>query len=131
MNNAAADCTVGTSLAFGTYVPISSSSHTTSGRITVSCNPTATLNIALGTGRSNNYSNRHLIKTGSSTPLRYNMFRNFLYSSIWGDGTSGTSVHSGTFTSTPTIVPIYARIPSRQAVEEGAYSDTITIVINF
>lgn len=49
---------------------------------------------------------------------------------MWGNGAAGTSTHTGLVaTVLPVAVPIYARIPARQDVPAGTYSDSIVATI--
>jgi len=52
--------------------------------------------------------------------------------SIWGDGTSGTSVYSRVNPPNNDVnVTIYGRVPAAQDVSVGSYSDTVSATINF
>jgi len=50
-----------------------------------------------------------------------------------GDGTGGSTRYSPVFSplSSPVTVTIYGRIPARQNVRVGSYTDSITATINF
>ena len=87
--------------------------------------------ITLSTGISNTYTSRSMISGGDS--LSYNLYVDPTYSAIWGSGSGGTSSVSK---SNPTgetgdTIYIYGKIPGRQAVSSGIYSDNITITITF
>ena len=73
---------------------------------------------------------RTLTKTGAS--LNYNLYTDSTYTSIWGDGTTGTTVSGvGSNGSTGITKTIYGSIPEGQDVPAGAYTDSITITITF
>lgn len=52
---------------------------------------------------------------------------------VWGDGALGTSVYVDLNPPTNAAigVPVYGRIPARQSVAEGRYTDSLTVVMIF
>jgi spore coat protein U-like protein len=65
--------------------------------------------------------------------LGYNLFRDAARTTIWGDGTSGTSVY---FDASPpkdtnVNVTVYGRVSAGQDVSAGTFADTISATINF
>jgi spore coat protein U-like protein len=65
--------------------------------------------------------------------LDYNLFLDANRTTIWGDGTGGSS-RSGPIMPpllTQVTVTVYTRIPARQNVRVGHYTDSITATINF
>lgn len=125
-------CNVATPpLAFGTYAPLSGAQLTASGTATVSCLILGgTVQVALSTG-SGTFAQRTLVGPAGAT-LKYNLYTDSAYTTIWGDGTLGT----GTVTvNVPLLAPqsatIYGRISGGQDVPVGSYSSTITATITF
>jgi len=131
MAEAALTCGVtSTGVAFGNW---SATSSNTTGTITVSCGgaSSASYTISLSTG-SGTYATR-LMLSGTKT-LSYNMFSNSSRTTIWGNGTSGTSRVSGSLTipgsSTRSRThTIYARVASTPKPSAGVYSDTIVVTV--
>ena len=128
------------SLNFPTYDIFSTFPTDSTATLHVSCNapeqnPHAPLpvTIALSSGASGNFAQRQMLSlAGGTDHLNYNLFTNASYSSIWGDG-AGSSI---TLTNildknTPWDAVIYARIPARQNVRAGTYSDVITVTVNW
>ena len=72
------------------------------------------------------------LRKGSEV-LQYNLYRNAARTTIWGDGTGGTSVYSlaNPPNNSNVNLTIYGRIPAQQDVSAGNYSDTVSAVINF
>jgi spore coat protein U-like protein len=70
--------------------------------------------------------------TGSDF-LDYNLFRDNGRTSIWGDGTGGSSSQFILFliANTPRILTVYGRIPPGQDVSVGQYSDVLTVTVTF
>jgi spore coat protein U domain-containing protein, fimbrial subunit CupE1/2/3/6 len=126
-------CTISvTSIAFGSYNVFTTSADDSTGTITYRCNSTAAnISISLSDGSSSTYSPRTL-RQGSEI-LQYNLYRNAARTTVWGDGTGGTSVYSQANppNNSNVSVTIYGRIPAQQDVSAGNYTDTVSAVINF
>jgi spore coat protein U-like protein len=129
----APSCTISvTSVAFGNYNVFTTTADDSTGTITYRCNSTAAnISIALSDGSSSTFSPRTLRK--GSEVLQYNLYRNAARTTIWGDGTGGTSVYSlaNPPNNSNVNVTIYGRIPAQQDVSAGSYTDTVSAVINF
>jgi len=120
-----------TGVAFGAYDVFSATPTDSTSTVTFKCNGKRQIWIDLSTGSSGSYSQR-LMKQGAAS-LAYNLFIDAAHSAIWGNGASGTSRY---ITTAPNdnvagTVTIYSRIPARQDVRIGSYSDTITMTITF
>jgi spore coat protein U-like protein len=65
--------------------------------------------------------------------LTYNLFRDASHSTVWGDGTSGTSVYqlANPPNNTNVNLTVYGSVSAGQDVSAGTFSDTVTAVINF
>ncbi|WKT85020.1 spore coat protein U domain-containing protein [Thermosynechococcus sp. HY596] len=51
---------------------------------------------------------------------------------MWGDGTGGSSLRTLVpVNNTPTTLEIFGRIPTRQFVPAGIYSDTIVVTLEY
>lgn len=127
-----------TSLAFGTYDPLSASVRDSTGVVSVTC--TVTLlglleawDVRFSTGSSGTYATR-LMVSGAQT-LSYNIYTNAARSTIWGDGTAGTS-----FIADLVLLAVggqtinytfYGRMPVGQDKAAGNYSDTIVVTLNY
>ena len=129
---AAADCSVSTTgMAFGNYDVFSTSALDSTATITVTCTSTTNVNLEISTGASHSF-NPRIMQAGVTDDLNYNLYSNSNRTTIWGDGTGGTSFPtnrvrpSSAWTST-----VYGRVPSQQDVSVGAYSDTVSVIIEF
>lgn len=84
--------------------------------------------IELSAGSGSGHGTREM--SNGATRLAYNLYLDAARTTVWGNGTGGSSVHgpirpnSGTNT-----LWVYGRIPARQNVSVGAYSDTLTMTI--
>jgi spore coat protein U-like protein len=133
------DCTVSaTGVAFGNYNPTNGTPTDAAGNVHVFCtvllvSVLAQTNISLNTGGSGSFASRKM--SSGANQLNYNLYREASHTTIWGDGTGGTSI----FTDNTLIAvlgtsidhTIYGRIPAGQYVPAGGYTDTITVTVEF
>jgi spore coat protein U-like protein len=125
----------GVDVRFGTYDPLSIGATPSTGSITVTCNqsppPTVTIQIgpSAGTGA---FAPRGLRKVGGAELLNYNLYADSNLTQIWGDGTAGTVAPSHRVQkNSPWSPTVYARIPAGQDVSAGAYTDVVSITVQF
>ena len=120
---------------FGTYNIIQTSPNTTTGTISVTCHPAKLqpVTIALSTGSSGNYAQRELSPSLAGVDrLRYNIFTDASYSTIFGNGTGGSQILLNTVSRTaPWNVTYYGRIPADQDVSADLYTDILTMSVDF
>jgi spore coat protein U domain-containing protein, fimbrial subunit CupE1/2/3/6 len=121
-----------TSISFGNYDVFSTAALDTNGSIVYRCgNADNNISISLNHGGAPSFNPRWMLK--GSEILNYNLYLDAARTVIWGDGTAGTQTF---FIKNPpnnqdVTVPVYGRVPSGQSISKGAYSDTITVTINF
>jgi spore coat protein U-like protein len=129
----APSCTISsTSVVFGNYNVFNGTALDSTGTITYRCNSTAAnITISLSKGQSATYNPRRMNK--GAEILTYNLYRNAARTTIWGDGTGGSSVYSrGNPPNNSNVnVVIYGRVPALQDVSAGSYGDTVSATINF
>lgn len=131
--------TSATGLVFGSYQPLAGSTSGTVGNVTITCNPglvslLISYTVSLGTGGSGSYVTRTLSAGGGR--LNYQIYKDALYTQVWGDGTSGsTSVTDGYVLAALGPVsknyPAYGLISASQRVPIGSYIDTITVLVSY
>ena len=118
---------------FGAYNVFNPAPIDSTGSLTYTCVSVggATITIDLSKGSAPSYFPRQLRK--GTQALSYNLYREAARLSVWGNGTGGTSRY-GPITppnNKSVTVTIYGRLPARQNVSAGAYTDTITATLNF
>lgn len=133
-----ATCSVSSSsVNFSVYDVFSLTANDSVGDISVACTGViisilVSYNILLSTG-GGSYASRSM--ASGSDHITYNLYINSSRSIVWGNGSSGTEVVSDGYLvalSTVTIhYPVYGRIPVRQNVATGNYSDTLTVTVNY
>jgi spore coat protein U-like protein len=130
-------CTIGvTAISFGNYETFSSYPKDATGTITVNCGfrvvrATVTLSVSSTSGRFNP---RRMRRSAGSDLLDYNVYTNAARTTIFGDGTGGTSRIRPRRPPGPRVpwsanITMYGRIPPGQDVSVGAYSDTLTATV--
>lgn len=111
---------------------------TFNGTVTLSCVGTGRnpYTIALTTGNSGSYALRRM-RSGANL-LPYNLYTDESYTQIWGDGTGGSAVVSGSLdldTSQPSgsvSHTVYGRVPNLpRRPAAGIYTDSIMVTINY
>jgi spore coat protein U-like protein len=121
--------------AFGAYDALNTLDSTSN--ITATCTTgggaaNVPYQLALSAGPGS-YASRRM--TGpAATILAYNLYTNSARTTIWGDGTAGTSIVSTTMVvpvsgSASFIHTLYGRIPGSQNVRPGAYATTSNITV--
>jgi spore coat protein U-like protein len=93
--------------------------------------------VALSPGVAGNFNPRRL--ASGAARLDYNLFRDAGRTQVWGNGTSGSFLVSGTMrvgsgqgNSTRTNThDIFGRVPAQQDAAVGAYADTIVVTLTF
>lgn len=111
---------------FGSYDFTSSQDLDSVGHVIVTCDVNSTFNISFSAG-SGTYASRAM-QNGSHL-LRYNLYTDPAHTMVWGDGTGGSVVVSGSGTSVDEVV--YGSAPAGQNPYLGAYSDAITVTLSF
>jgi spore coat protein U-like protein len=132
----AATCSIGAivGVAFGSYDVFSGSALDSAGSVTYRCDDVAALDtimVQLSRGSSITFQPRTLIR--GAHQLQYNLYLDPSRSTVWGDGSSGTGQYGPTLppNGANVLLNIYGRMPSRQNVHVGAYSDTVVVSIVF
>jgi spore coat protein U-like protein len=113
-------------VSFGAYDTLSLADSEITGGVVVTCDIDSIGEVTLSTGFGS-FTERRM-QSGANL-LFYNLFLDPARLTIWGDGSPGTSLLS--FNGTGSTYPVYGRIPARQNVPVGEYTDTITVTLTF
>jgi spore coat protein U-like protein len=131
---AEAQCTISTApVSFGSYDVLSATPRDSTGSVTFRCSLPVAVTIDLGPGQNaSTFFPRYMTK-GSPPLLGYNLFTDAARSTIWGDGSAGTSRYSNNSPPALTNVTltVYGRIPAGNDVTAGSYADTVVATITF
>ncbi len=122
-----------TALSFGAYDPGSTAPNDTTGTFSYTCSSARArpVIIWLSAGNGGSFTPRRMTK-GADT-LDYNLFSDSARTVIWGDGTGGSQVVSSVPTGNThgATLTVYGRIGTGLWVAAGAYTDTITVTLNY
>ena len=113
---------------FGNYDVLNDSALDTTGNIEVNCPSVVGYSIGLSAGNGT-YEQRGMIN-GTHT-LNYNLYTAANREFVWEDDTTSGAIVSGSGTGTNENHVVYGRIPPRQNVRAGSYSDIVNLIINF
>ncbi len=132
-SRALANCTISsvTGLNFGAYSSFDAAPNDATGRFVFVCTDVqAPVTIRLSSGAANSFTPRQMVL--GTARLSYNLYIDTARTQIWGDGTGGSSLRTLTpVNNAPTSLDIFGRIPPRQFIPAGSYTDTIVITIQF
>jgi spore coat protein U-like protein len=129
-------------VAFGTYNPRTATDNTSTGTATVTCTGVLGIGITLlmnytirldGGGSGNQLARQ--MRNAAGNTLNYSLRANSTNGTIWGDGSGGTTTQGGSWLLgvfvPPRLFTIYGRIPARQNVAVGSYSDSVLVTVSF
>ncbi|MFZ6872202.1 spore coat U domain-containing protein [Undibacterium sp. Di27W] len=132
-------CTVSTlPVTFSTYDPQSNTPSDISGTVTVTCTELVSVlvsySVKLNAGLTGSMSSR--LMTSGSSQLAYQLYTNSGRTTVWGDGTAGSSIVNDGYllnVLTPVVhnYSVYGRISARQNVMAGNYLDTVTVLLTY
>lgn len=125
------DCTISANnLNFGSTGVLSNPLQASS-NLNVACTNGDAWKISLSAGGSGNMLSRRMQRVGGTDLVAYQLYTSAARSVIWGDGTGGTSMVSGTGTGLAQSVGVYGVVPVQATPQPGTYSDTIIATITF
>ncbi|MEY3311405.1 MAG: hypothetical protein RL348_738 [Bacteroidota bacterium] len=119
---------------FGNINPLSGSNINTSGSFLLQCNANSGSNYSISLSAGYGTMLQRQMYSGLDF-INYNLYTSNDYSNVWGDGTNGSSIQSGSFASGPKNrnYIIYARISAldQSNIAVGTYSDNISINVTY
>jgi spore coat protein U-like protein len=128
---AAQECTVDAqALNFGVYDSTSPAPLDGVGEIRMTCSGGTSYRISMKSAKVNPDGSREM-KTPASPRALYFLYLDPSRSIPWGDGTGGTRLYAGTGTGLPQSVPVFGRVPARQRLAAGTYSDDVLITVSW
>lgn len=114
---------------FGTYVPVAASPRDSTGTVTLTCashTGGAVISLNAGTKGGGGFTSRGM--SNGLSRLSYQLYADAAHSRIWGDSTGGSVTVALAQSGSATI---YGRIPAKQPVSAGTYTDTVLITFLF
>lgn len=129
----ASSCSVSAStLAFGSYNPLSASNLDATTTIDVTCSLLTPYNVGISAGLyGSGVADRKMQISGDTDTLDYSLYRDALRTLNWG-ATVGTDTVSGVGTGIAVPTTVYGRVSSGQvSAPIGSYSDTVTVTVTY
>jgi len=126
-----------TSTSFGAYSPFDPVALDGTGNVRMTCSNLLSIlvsyTIRLNAGANGILAARRM--SSGANRLVYNLYTNPGRSTIWGDGSAGSSVVSEfsllVLLSTERNYAVFGRIPAGQNVAPGSYTDTIVVTVEY
>jgi spore coat protein U-like protein len=123
-----------TGMNFGAYDVFAAAPRDTTGTVTVACDPNPPTDVTVSIGpspASGGFNPRQMRRASGTDRMNYNLFTSASMTTVWGDGSAGTStvLLRKVNRNRPVTATIYGRIPPGQNVSVGAYSDSVTVTI--
>jgi spore coat protein U-like protein len=129
-----------TAINFGTYIPGNGTTLKANSTISIQCTSGTTApTLALNAGASGGTMANRLMAGPGSGKLQYNLYTSASYSTVFGDGTGGSStvpvtVGTNSF-SVPVKVTVYGQFldsaANQRAAAAGTYADTVTATLTY
>ena len=129
------------SISLGGYIGDTSTPLDSIGSFSLTCardggSPTATVTMGIGpSSTSGAIASRQLRRVGGADVLSYNVFRDALRSSVWGQTTGLDTVTQSVVVpnkaSASLLFTIYGRVPGLQSVSVGSYQDNLLVTIQY
>jgi spore coat protein U-like protein len=122
-----------TGMSFGAYDSQDGRPTDSTGAVSIRCTGVEAMDsvqIHLGRGGANSSIARSM--RFQNDRLAYNLYVDAQRTLIWGDGTGGTAIYSRRPPDGAEVsVPVFGRIPPRQSVVPGPYTDLVVVTVLF
>ncbi len=122
-----------TDLIFGNYSSVSATPADTTSTVTAICTAGIAYTLAAdpGTGAGATEAARSMTGIVTGGALNYLMYTNAGHTTLWGDGTLGTTTFGGTAALVPQNYTVFGRAPALQHPAAGLYADLVTVTLTF
>jgi spore coat protein U-like protein len=122
-------------LAFPAYTP-GAGTLIGNTNIAVKCTKNTGFTVLLNAGATTGTAFAQRLMGSGANTLQYNLYTTAALGTIFGDGSTGTSTMTGTGAgvATATNIGVFGQLPdnaTNQAAVPGAYTDTITVTVNY
>jgi len=116
-------------IAFGAYDTLSTTPLDAAGNFTWRCPGVTAIQVTLSRGVSSTYTNRTMVR--GTEHLAYNVYLDAARTTVFGDGSGGTSGTQVVGGGQQQTVSVYGRVFAEQDVSAGTYTDALTVAFNF
>ncbi|HEY9234788.1 MULTISPECIES: Csu type fimbrial protein [Phenylobacterium] len=118
-------------LAFGAYDPTSTTPLDAETTLTVLCTAGTSFTVGLNAGAASGATVTTRAMTKGTDTLDYALFQEAARTNNWGNTPASDTPAATTATALPNTLTVYGRVAAEQNVPLGAYSDTITVTVNY
>ena len=121
-----------TPMTFGDYLPSDPQAMQGSASLDITCPVGVPYQVSASEGFAmQGFAPRYLQHSTSTDTVAYNLFLDPMGQEVWGDGTPGTKVITGTGMTSGTSYSIYGAVFPNQQAGAGSYSDAINILVEW
>lgn len=125
-------CIVSSSdMAFGNYNPTSASPTDSTTTIDVTCTTGTSFTVGLNAGTTLGATVSTRQMANGTNRLDYALYSDSGRSTNWGNTPGTDTPAASTATTSPSSFTVYGRVPAQQNVPAGAYTDTVTVTVNY
>lgn len=118
-------------ITFGTITPAATGTATATGTITSTCSRSVSFTLAINAG-SGTVTQRLMAGAilENTDKLAYNLYTAADHTTVWGDGTTGSTV-AGVGTGSSQTNTVYASLPLNQYLKSDTYTDNLTVTLTY
>jgi spore coat protein U-like protein len=123
-----------TPLAYDRYDPTeenATSGLETRATLTIGCTQGSDVTIAFGAGLNGRWVTTTQAMFGGGDKPSYEIYKDSALTQVWTDSGEGLLNMGKTASHLPQEVPVRGWIPAGQDIPNGAYTDTVTVTVNF
>src|SRR5690242_18353199 len=118
-------------LAFGTYDPTAAAALDATTTLSVLCTVGTSFTVGLNAGTSTGATVTARKMTSGANTLAYALFQEAARTNNWGNTPGTDTPPAVTAPVLPSTLTVYGRVPAAQNVPAGAYTDTVTVTVNY
>lgn len=118
-------------LAFGTYDPTAAAALDATTTLSVLCTVGTSFTVGLNAGTSTGATVTARKMTSGANTLAYALFQEAARTNNWGNTPGTDTPPAVTAPVLPSTLTVYGRIAPGQNVPAGAYTDTVTVTVNY
>lgn len=118
-------------LAFGTYDPTAATALDATSTLSVLCTVGTSFTVGLNAGTSTGATVTARKMTSGANTLAYALFQEAARTNNWGNTPGTDTPPAVTAPVLPSTLTVYGRVAPGQNVPAGAYTDTVTVTVNY
>jgi spore coat protein U-like protein len=104
--------------------------HDTNSPLVVQCTNTTPYAVALNKGSTTGATITQRMLVNGAATINYNIYTDTPGGTLWGDGTTGSTV-GGTGNGAAQTITIFGRVSAQTTPAPGTYTDTVTVTVTY